>query len=67
VIDVPEGLSVNVEGQNRIRVQGIDREKVGLFASELRALRPPEPYKGKGMRYADERIRRKVGKTGATA
>jgi large subunit ribosomal protein L6 len=66
VIDVPEGLTVGVEGQNRIRVQGIDREKVGLFASELRALRPPEPYKGKGMRYADERIRRKVGKTGAT-
>jgi large subunit ribosomal protein L6 len=67
VVEVPEGLSVQVEGTNRIRVQGIDREQVGLFASELRAFRPPEPYKGKGVRYADERVRRKVGKAGATA
>jgi large subunit ribosomal protein L6 len=66
VVDVPEGLTVSVEGQNRIKVQGIDRERVGQFASELRAIRPPEPYKGKGIRYADERVRRKVGKTGAT-
>jgi large subunit ribosomal protein L6 len=67
VVEVPEGLSVQVEGTNRIRVQGIDRARVGLFASELRGFRPPEPYKGKGIRYADERVRRKVGKAGATA
>jgi large subunit ribosomal protein L6 len=67
VMEVPEGLAVAVEGQNKIRISGIDREKVGQFASEIRGLRPPEPYKGKGVRYADERIRRKVGKAGATA
>jgi large subunit ribosomal protein L6 len=65
VMDVPEGLAVAVEGQNKIRISGIDREQVGQFASEIRGLRPPEPYKGKGVRYADERIRRKVGKAGA--
>jgi len=65
VIEVPEGLSVAVEGNTRIRVSGIDRERVGLFAAELRAVRPPEPYKGKGIRYSEERVRRKVGKTGA--
>jgi large subunit ribosomal protein L6 len=67
VIDVPEGLSVSVEGTNKIKIDGIDRERVGQFASELRGIRPPEPYKGKGVRYADERIRRKVGKAGAGA
>jgi len=61
---VPEGLEVKVEGQNRVRVEGADRERVGQFAAELRGLRPPEPYKGKGIRYVDERIRRKVGKAG---
>jgi large subunit ribosomal protein L6 len=63
---VPEGLAVSVEGQHRIRIQGIDRSRVGQFASEIRSLRPPEPYKGKGVRYVDERIRRKVGKAGAS-
>jgi large subunit ribosomal protein L6 len=67
VIEVPEGLTVSVEGVNKVKVEGIDREKVGQFASELRNIRPPEPYKGKGVRYADERIRRKVGKAGAGA
>ena len=67
VMEVPEGLAVAVEGQNRIRITGIDREQVGQFASEIRGLRPPEPYKGKGVRYADERIRRKVGKAGAAS
>jgi large subunit ribosomal protein L6 len=67
VMDVPEGLSVALEGQNKIRVTGVDREQVGQFASEIRGLRPPEPYKGKGVRYADERIRRKVGKAGAAS
>jgi large subunit ribosomal protein L6 len=67
VVEVPEGLTVSVEGVNKIKIEGIDREKVGQFASELRNIRPPEPYKGKGVRYADERIRRKVGKAGAGA
>jgi large subunit ribosomal protein L6 len=67
VLDVPEGLSVSVEGVNKIKIEGIDRDRVGQFAAELRSLRPPEPYKGKGVRYADERIRRKVGKAGAGA
>ncbi len=67
VLDVPEGLSVSVEGTNKIKIEGIDRDRVGQFAAELRNLRPPEPYKGKGVRYSDERIRRKVGKAGASA
>ncbi len=60
----PEGITSTVEGQNKIIVSGIDKEKVGQFAAEIRAKRPPEPYKGKGIKYSDERIRRKVGKTG---
>ena len=60
----PEGLEVIVEGQNKIIVKGIDKEKVGQYASEIRDKRRPEPYKGKGIKYADETIRRKVGKTG---
>ncbi len=60
----PEGLEVVVEGQNKIIVKGIDKEKVGQYAAEIRDKRRPEPYKGKGIKYADEVIRRKVGKTG---
>ncbi|SFR64128.1 50S ribosomal protein L6 [Anaeromicropila populeti] len=60
----PEGLEVVVEGQNKIIVKGIDKEKVGQYAAEIREKRAPEPYKGKGIKYADEVIRRKVGKTG---
>ena len=60
----PEGLEVIVEGQNKIIVKGIDKEKVGQYAAEIREKRKPEPYKGKGIKYADEIIRRKVGKTG---
>jgi large subunit ribosomal protein L6 len=67
VLEVPEGLSVAVEGVNKIKIEGVDRDRVGQFAAEVRGLRPPEPYKGKGVRYADERIRRKVGKAGAGA
>ena len=67
VVQVPDDITVTVEGVNKIKIEGIDREKVGQFASELRSIRPPEPYKGKGVRYADERIRRKVGKAGAGA
>ena len=55
---------VEMEGQNIIIVKGIDKEKVGQFAAEIRDKRRPEPYKGKGIKYADETIRRKVGKTG---
>jgi large subunit ribosomal protein L6 len=59
----PEGVETTVEGNN-ITVSGIDKEKVGQFAAEIRDKRRPEPYKGKGIKYADETIRRKVGKTG---
>ncbi|MBR6223383.1 MAG: 50S ribosomal protein L6 [Lachnospiraceae bacterium] len=62
-IEDPEGLESVVEGNN-ITVKGIDKEKVGQYAAEIRTKRPPEPYKGKGIKYADEVIRRKVGKTG---
>ncbi|MBE6014972.1 MAG: 50S ribosomal protein L6 [Lachnospiraceae bacterium] len=59
----PEGLESVVDG-NKITVKGIDKEKVGQYAAEIRDKRRPEPYKGKGIKYADEHIRRKVGKTG---
>ena len=59
----PEGLESVVEG-NTITVKGIDKEKVGQYAAEIRSKREPEPYKGKGIKYVDEVIRRKVGKTG---
>ena len=60
----PEGLETVLDGQNKITVKGIDKEKVGQYAAEIRDKRRPEPYKGKGIKYADETIRRKVGKTG---
>ena len=60
----PEGVETVVEGQNVIFVKGIDKEKIGQYAAEIRDKRRPEPYKGKGIKYADEHIRRKVGKTG---
>ena len=60
----PAGIEAVVEGQNIIIVKGIDKEKVGQYAAEIRDKRRPEPYKGKGIKYADETIRRKVGKTG---
>ena len=59
----PEGLETTVDG-NKITVKGISKEKVGQYAAEIRDKRRPEPYKGKGIKYADEVIRRKVGKTG---
>ena len=59
----PEGIEVKVDG-NKISVVGIDKEKVGQYAAEIREKRAPEPYKGKGIEYVDETIRRKVGKTG---
>lgn len=60
----PEGITTVMDGTNIIKVQGIDKEKVGQFAAEIRFKRPPEPYKGKGIKYSDEVIRRKEGKTG---
>ena len=60
----PEGIETVLDGQNKITVKGIDKEKVGQYAAEIRDKRRPEPYKGKGIKYADETIRRKVGKTG---
>ena len=60
----PEGLTSEVDGQNKIIIKGIDKEKVGQYAAEIRDKRRPEPYKGKGIKYSDEVIRRKVGKTG---
>ncbi len=62
-IEDPEGLESVVDG-NKIIIKGIDKEKVGQYAAEIRDKRRPEPYKGKGIKYADEVIRRKVGKTG---
>ena len=60
----PEGVETVLEGTNTIFVKGIDKEKVGQYAAEIRSKRGPEPYKGKGIKYATEVIRRKVGKTG---
>ena len=60
----PEGIETVLDGQNKIIVKGISKEKVGQYAAEIRDKRRPEPYKGKGIKYADEVIRRKVGKTG---
>ena len=60
----PEGIEVTVEDNNKLTVSGIDKEKVGQYAAEIRGKRGPEPYKGKGIKYADEIIRRKAGKAG---
>jgi large subunit ribosomal protein L6 len=62
---IPEGLKIAVDKNVMIRIEGIDRRQVGQFAADLRRIRPPEPYKGKGIRYVGERVRRKVGKAGA--
>ncbi|MDR1788300.1 MAG: 50S ribosomal protein L6 [Treponema sp.] len=62
-VGVPEGLTVTVEGA-KVTVAGIDKQKVGEFAAQVRKLREPEPYKGKGVSYENEKIRRKVGKSG---
>jgi large subunit ribosomal protein L6 len=62
---IPEGLSVAVEQNTKLSIEGADKQAVGQFAADVRSLRPPEPYKGKGVRYENEHIRRKVGKAGA--
>jgi large subunit ribosomal protein L6 len=64
VFEAPKGIALSVEGQTKIHVEGIDKQAVGQVAAEIRALRPPEPYKGKGIRYAGETVRKKLGKAG---
>lgn len=61
----PKGISISTPNPTTIVVQGIDKEQVGQVAAEIRSVRPPEPYKGKGIRYLGEQVRRKAGKTGA--
>jgi len=65
-VQAPAGITLEVEGTSRIHVQGIDKELVGQVAAEIRGIRPPEPYKGKGIRYEGEHVRRKAGKAGKT-
>ncbi len=66
VFKLPEGVTAEVDAkQTRLVVRGVDKHLLGLTAAKIRALRPPEPYKGKGIKYAEEKIRRKEGKTGA--
>lgn len=62
VVPATEGITFEVPAPNRISVKGIDKQRVGQVAAEIRKIRPPEPYKGKGIRYAGEHVRRKVGK-----
>ena len=62
--DLPEGISAEVDKNTVVKLSGIDKEKLGHVASSIRRLRPPEPYKGKGIKYAEETIRKKAGKTG---
>ena len=64
-MEVPEGLTVEANGTTEITIKGIDKVKVGEFAANVRKVRPPEPYKGKGIRYKDEHVRRKEGKKAA--
>ena len=65
IMEEIEGITIEVPGPNKIIIHGCDKQKVGQFAAEVREKRPPEPYKGKGIKYTDEVIRRKAGKTGA--
>jgi len=66
-VEVPKGLKVSVDGTTRIKIAGADKQLVGQFAANIRSIRPPEPYKGKGIRYVGEQIRRKVGKAAGAA
>jgi large subunit ribosomal protein L6 len=65
IVEEPAGISIDVPNPNKIVISGIDKQQVGQFAADVRKKRPPEPYKGKGIKYTDEVIRRKEGKTGA--
>jgi len=66
-VEAPDGITFEVPEPTRITVRGIDKELVGQVAADVRSVRPPEPYKGKGIRYLGEKVRRKVGKAGASA
>jgi large subunit ribosomal protein L6 len=63
--EAPKGIKISVENNTTVKIEGADKEAVGQVAAELRSVRPPEPYKGKGIRYQGEQVRRKAGKTGA--
>jgi len=63
----PQGIKISVENNVIVKVEGVDKELVGQVAAEIRAIRPPEPYKGKGVRYVGEQVRRKAGKTAQAA
>jgi large subunit ribosomal protein L6 len=63
-VGIPDGISITAEGGTKVVISGNNKQRVGELAAQIRKLRPPEPYKGKGIRYEDERIRRKVGKSG---
>jgi large subunit ribosomal protein L6 len=65
IYPIPDGIKIDVKDQTQLVVSGIDKQLVGAVAAKIRSFRPPEPYKGKGVKYAEERIRRKAGKTGA--
>ena len=64
ILDDPEGILTEVPNERTIIISGIDKQKVGDYSAKIRGFRPPEPYKGKGVKYSDEYVRRKVGKTG---
>jgi large subunit ribosomal protein L6 len=63
--EAPKGIKISVDNNTVVKIEGADKELVGQVAAELRSVRPPEPYKGKGIRYQGEQVRRKAGKTGA--
>lgn len=63
-VEVPEGIECSMDGQTKILIGGIDKQQVGQFSANVRKIRPPEPYKGKGVRYENEHVRRKAGKSG---
>jgi large subunit ribosomal protein L6 len=63
-VGIPEGIAITADANGKVTISGIDKQRVGEIAAQIRKLRPPEPYKGKGVRYEDEHIRRKVGKSG---
>ena len=64
LIEAPEGITFSVDGNTKFSIEGIDKQQVGQIAANIRRLRKDDPYKGKGIRYAGEQVRRKVGKTG---
>ena len=65
--DIPPGIEVQLDQKNKVILSGIDKELLGITAAKIRSFRPPEPYKGKGVKYFDEKVRRKAGKTGVKA